>query len=457
MFEILKTSSSLLIYVVTNPRHVGEVYRNTTTLSFDTFIQDLMLSCGTSVQAADKSSKQPPPYPEDALMSGLNPQNKSIINLAIDFHHIQLLPGPDSQVEYLSAKFLHEISESLKWDILVSDKILAGEKNSDTMETSLIKWAGSVLIKAGTKAYWGDRLWKIAPDLLDSFYEFDRGIWKLLFHYPKVFSGDALAARDKIIDALTKYFQLPRKERDDIAWFTRSLETESRLVGLDERDMAASTLILYFVINGNTYKLCFWVLCHIITKPELLTSIKAEISQQSMGSEPNIEHLTQSCPILNSVLQEVLRLYTSSASMRFISEDTIIGGKLLRKGRKIMIPYRQLHEDSVVWGADSPDFEQSRWLKNASLRRNGCFRPFGGGATLCAGRSVAQQEVLFFVGLVLTRYNLEVVSMQGGKEGFPRVDALKPTLGMMSPVYGDDCVVKVSRRKEGEFDGSLHG
>jgi hypothetical protein len=413
-----------------------------------------MLSCGTSKQAAGKSSQQPPPYPEDAQMTGLNPEKKSIINLAIDFHHIQLLPGPDSQVERLTVKFLHEISEALQWDVLLRDRHLPD--GADCIETSLLKWAGGVLIKAGTKAYWGDRLWDVAPDLLDSFYRFDRSIWKLLFHYPNVFSRDALAARDKIINALTKYFQIPREERDDVAWFTRSLETESRLVGLDERDMAASTLLLYFVINGNTYKLCFWVLCHILTKPELLESIKAEISQGSVDSKPSIEHLTQKCPVLNSVLQEVLRLYTSSASMRFIVEDTVVAGKLLRKGRKIMIPYRQLHEDPVAWGADSLDFQPNRWLKNVSSKKNACFKPFGGGATLCAGRNVAQQEVLYFVGLVLTRYNIDVMEMKGGKEGFPRVDALKPTLGMMSPVFRDDCIVRISRRKEVESDAPSH-
>ncbi|XTI89043.1 hypothetical protein V2W45_1511193 [Cenococcum geophilum] len=80
-----------LIYIVTNPKHVREVYKNTVTLLFDTFIEDLMLSCGTSKQAAGKSSQQPPPYPEDAQMTSLNPEKKSIINLAMDFHHIQLL------------------------------------------------------------------------------------------------------------------------------------------------------------------------------------------------------------------------------------------------------------------------------------------------------------------------------------------------------------------------------
>lgn len=35
------------IYVVTNPKDVSAVYKNTTTLAFDVFIGDLMLQCGS--------------------------------------------------------------------------------------------------------------------------------------------------------------------------------------------------------------------------------------------------------------------------------------------------------------------------------------------------------------------------------------------------------------------------
>ena len=435
-----------VIYVVTNPKHVGEVYKNTKDLVFDTFIEDLMLSCGTSKEAAAKSSKQPPPYPSMREVSDLNPEIKSIINLAIEFHHIQLIPSTNSDyTAQISARFMAEIEESLKWDNLL--QAWGCPLDSEYIDTSLLHWAGDVLVKVGTKAYWGDRLWDTADDLLDSFYKFDRSIWKLLFHYPRLLSRDAIFPRDRIIEIMTKYFEIPQQERTDSAWFTKAMETEWRLIGLSERDMAASTLILFFVINGNTYKLCFWVLSHILTNSDLLDSVTTEVcSGNEESSSPSLVHLTKNCPILNSVLQEVLRLYTSSASMRFIAEDTVVGGKLLRKGRKVMIPYRQLHEDPSAWVDDSLQFRPERWLKNAALKRNPSFRPFGGGATLCAGRNIAQQEVLSFVGIVLSRYNIEVLDVEGENQNFPRVDELKPTLGMMSPFLGHDCRVRISPR-----------
>ena len=160
-----------------------------------------------------------------------------------------------------------------------------------------------------------------------------------------------------------------------------------------------------------------------------------------------MEHLTNNCPLLDSVLSEVLRLYTSSASMRYIDADTSIGSKVLRKGRRIMIPYRQLHENVDAYGADTMEFKPERFLVKKALKRSSCYKPFGGGATLCAGRFVAVQEVLSFIGVAMYRYDVELVK-QGGDEAqsFPRVDSKKPTFGMMSPIEGDDVHVKITRK-----------
>jgi cytochrome P450 len=156
-----------------------------------------------------------------------------------------------------------------------------------------------------------------------------------------------------------------------------------------------------------------------------------------------MQHLTQSCPLLDSTLREVLRLYTSSASMRLVLEDTVLNDKVLRKGNKVMIPYRALHENPDVWGSDAQSFNARRFLKNRALLRDSSYRPFGGGATLCAGRFVAVAEVLSFVGTALHRYDFAAVAGRG----FPKADTMKPTFGMMAPRDGDDLRVLITRRQ----------
>ena len=156
-----------------------------------------------------------------------------------------------------------------------------------------------------------------------------------------------------------------------------------------------------------------------------------------------MQHLTQSCPLLDSTLREVLRLYTSSASMRLCLEDTILDDKVLLKGNKVMIPYRALHENPDVWGPDASSFDAHRFLRNRALLRDSSYRPFGGGATLCAGRFVAVAEVLSFIGTALHRYDFALTAGQD----FPKADTMKPTFGMMAPKEGDDFAVRITRRQ----------
>ncbi|KAL9079317.1 MAG: hypothetical protein Q9157_001793 [Trypethelium eluteriae] len=435
-------------YIVTNQKDIIEVYKNNTSLSFDVVVHDLMLSCGTSPDTVKKMSSSPPPYLEGYSISGLNPANKSLLHLAIDFHHEQLLIGPNTHFEELTDVFLGYINDFLTWGHMDRDPELPVYKSADTMELSLLDWCGKLLIEAGTKTYWGRALWQMSPDMLDTFYSLDRGMWKILFQYPQAFSKEVIAARNSITGMLTDYYKLPFEQRSDAAWFTKSLETESRAAGLSEEEMAAAIMILFFVINGNTYKFCFWSLCHILADGDLYAAVRTEIfPDHNDSSEPTMKHLANNCPRLDSVLSEVLRLYTSSASMRYIDADTPIGNKILRKGRRIMIPYRQLHERTEVFGADSMVFKPERFLTKKSLKKSSCYRPFGGGKTLCAGRFVAMQEVMSFIGLAMYRYELEVVNQGMDKaQRFPRVDSKKPTFGMMSPMEGDDFRVKITRK-----------
>jgi hypothetical protein len=223
------------------------VYKNNTSLSFDVFISDLMLSCGATAETVDKMNQAPPTYPSGSSATGLNPRNKSLIRLAIDFHHLQLLQGPNSHADEITDTFLGHIDNFLQRDILLRDGRLPTSKTAESTQVSLLKLCGRVLIEAGTRTYWGVRLWELEPDMLSSFYELDRGIWKILFQYPKMFSKEVLAVRDNITETLATYYRLPKQTRQDAAWFTKSMETESREAGLDEDEMAAAIMIIYFV------------------------------------------------------------------------------------------------------------------------------------------------------------------------------------------------------------------
>lgn len=233
------------IYVVTNPKDVSAIYKTTTTLAFDVFISDLMLQCGAAAKTVQKMCQEPPSYPLEKTKTGLNPMNKSLLKLAIDFHHQQLLPGPDSHEQDITQSFVETIKVLLRWDRITQNVQLAPQGTG--FEVSLLQLCGNVLIEAGARTYWGSRLWELDSDSLKSFYALDKGMWKILFRYPKYFSQEVIKTRDHITDVLTRYYEIPQSQRQDVAWFTTAMETESRAAGLDEREMAACIMIIYFV------------------------------------------------------------------------------------------------------------------------------------------------------------------------------------------------------------------
>lgn len=140
---------------------------------------------------------------------------------------------------------------------------------------------------------------------------------------------------------------------------------------------------------------------------------------------------------------EVLRLATSSVSVRDVKAQARIGGKLLRAGNRVLLPYRQMLFDGNVFGEDAETFNPDRFLSDRKLNNSLSFRPFGGGATYCPGRFLAKAEVLTFVALVICRFDLELADNGGKEVNIPRMEIRRPCLGIMGPEKEGDVVLKV--------------
>lgn len=179
-------------------------------------------------------------------------------------------------------------------------------------------------------------------------------------------------------------------------------------------------------------------------EPSRIDIVRRETAPAFEGPDARIdvEYLHKSVPQLDAMWAETLRLSAFSASVRFITADTIIGGKTLRRGNRLIMPFRQLHMAEAVFGADASSFRHERFLENTRLAQSNHFRPFGGGCTACPGRHIAKRAVFLFVAMVLRRFDIE--PMPGQK---PIVaDLTKPVPGLMSPKAGQDMLVRLTPR-----------
>lgn len=177
------------------------------------------------------------------------------------------------------------------------------------------------------------------------------------------------------------------------------------------------------------------------------------MSPGSIPQAKELESRLEGCNTLVAIYYEMLRFNTASATVRSVAAPTHLDDVTLGPNSNVLIPYRQLHFDESVFGANAAEFDPGRFLRNPQLSKSPSFRPFGGGTTYCAGRHVAKREVLGFVAMTINRYKVELAgSLEAGKtaaknnQSFPRCDEKKPCLGVFSPVKGDDLEVTISER-----------
>jgi|SRR3569833_1484274 len=203
------------------------------------------------------------------------------------------------------------------------------------------------------------------------------------------------------------------------------------------------TFPVRYSVNSNFRKAAFWLLAYMLQTPSLLDVVREE-TKAAFRDDDTIDyaHIYNRCPRLEAMWNEMLRLTAYAASVRFITEDTVIGGKLLRKGNRIVISYRQLHFDESVFGAGVEQFKPDRFLKRPELTRSYSFRPWGGGNTMCPGRHVAKRVVLVWLAVLLRRFDVET----DGPQPFPGAEEGKPVIGLMSVKSGEDLRVRLKPR-----------
>ncbi|KAI1633645.1 putative cytochrome p450 [Biscogniauxia mediterranea] len=433
------------LYIVTEPYNTTEVYKSDDTLSFETFVQDLFRSNGYSDQGLQKTyaklPKDKPGFP--------NPQGVSFGSFVQQMHMCQLYPGKNLQV--LEDNFRKWFDRSLRLPELKRTYSRFATIGTDgSVEMPLGRWCSDISIRAGEAAYFGDVLSQINPTLASDFLAFDDLGWQVLYQYPGFLSREMSAARTKVQHTFREYLKVPQSQRSagGAIWLINAMEDEARALGVSTDDIAVLLFNIYWVISTNTRKVVFWLLANLLHTPSLLDAVRAETAPAFEGDElVDLSYLWADCPQMDNIWHETLRLCSNAASVRRVDRDTVIGGKLMREGNRIMIPYRQLHFDPNVYGADSHRFRPGRFGegdKGAMLTRGPSWRPFGGGKTLCTGRYAAKRATIIFVTTLLRRFDIEMV----GNPPFPEIDLGRPVLGISSFKESHDFTVRFSLRNK---------
>ncbi|KAF2118164.1 cytochrome P450 [Lophiotrema nucula] len=424
MFTIVTMGTPM--YIVTSAPDVLSAFKMPKDLDFDPVIAQIMGCYGMSREGVEAQSK-------------VGEGGKTFVDRSVEMFKVQLHPG--EKLDVLQDVLLKRIDEQLTYE-----KIEGGMVREDRGEGKVVdmyEWAGTVIIEAQTRAFFDEVIFELCPEIVGQEMIFEEEAWKLSMELPRWAAGKFHSSMDYVRDGLLRYLQLPKEKRKGESWVVTSMLESMEKEGYDANTRAISLFAFYRVVNGNAYKLVFWLITYILfDTSSLLKDLQSEISP---AFEPdgsiNLDTLFNSCPLLASTCEEALRLTDWSVGMRKVTKDTVLAGKRLRAGRNLFMAYRTMHFDQQAFGTDADSFKPRRFMDNPSLIKSSWYKPFGGATHYCPGRFIARKEIVMFVAILLKRFDLGLP--EGSK--FPKVDDTLPSGGVQSPLPGQSLHVRVKK------------
>ncbi|XP_042331350.1 5-beta-cholestane-3-alpha,7-alpha-diol 12-alpha-hydroxylase-like [Sceloporus undulatus] len=238
------------------------------------------------------------------------------------------------------------------------------------------------------------------------------------------------------------------------SWVTEQ-DRQMAEIGMTEKMRAQFLFLLLWASQANTGPATFWILVHLLKYPEAMKAVRKELDNalreigQEIESDSPMIHATlnmMKTPLLDSAIQETLRLKASPFLFRSVMQDTNIkmaDGReyVLRKGDHLLLfPYISLHMDPEIH-PDPQRFKYDRFLNLGGTKqefyKNGkklkhYSMPFGAGPSMCPGRFFAVSEMKMFVILMLTYFDMELVNSE---EEIPPVDGSRYGFGTTHPSH----------------------
>ncbi|KAF2874575.1 cytochrome P450 [Massariosphaeria phaeospora] len=425
------------LYIVTSPEDNTLLNRNTTTVSFETMVVGMYRDIGISSHGVEVF------FNKASVPLGKDTAAKRPLDAILEFHKRQLTPGRNEFDVLMSSKVLPCIENTMDFTRAKGGEPFVLDTTPEATTVSLLRMCEEIFIVGVPDAFLGMDWFKSNPEMWKAWLDWERVNWKVIFDLPAALTRDMVAAREQIVDSYVQYLRVPSAERSEASYFIKSLDTVMQRVDASETDTARVLLLQTWAITGNLYKVAFWAVSFMAHDQSLLESIRTEILPVVRGEKIDESYLYEKCPELKSLIVEVMRVTIASGLVRDVIAPTVVGGKTLMPGSRVLVPYRQLHLDRDAWGENAHTMDPRRFVRDAKLENSKSYLPFGSGHTLCPGRFFAKRAASYFIALLVSKYDLRLKD-EGAR--FPRMDLATPAPGVPLPRNGDDVILVLKER-----------
>jgi hypothetical protein len=189
-----------VFYIVSDPKDTGAVLRNTKTLQFDGFVDDMLHQLGMSDDGvktlwATQDNEEATYHNDPVLMTNSH-----------DFYRDHLAPGPDMNA--VGSRYLNYLDQHVDEAVLGSGETWSEGKVKDI---SLYTWARDFMSTAITDALFGPLLIETTPNFIETLWVFDSTFWKVIYQLPKLFAKEAHDAKKGMAESFMKFFAVYHK------------------------------------------------------------------------------------------------------------------------------------------------------------------------------------------------------------------------------------------------------
>ncbi|KAM4842050.1 prostacyclin synthase [Thomomys bottae] len=223
-------------------------------------------------------------------------------------------------------------------------------------------------------------------------------------------------------------------------------------MGASEEMKARALVLQLWATQGNMGPAAFWLLLYLLKNPEALAAVRTELervlsrAEQPAGQTAALpQKVLDSMPVLDSAMSESLRLTAAP----FITREVLVDMALpladgrefsLRRGdRLLLFPFLSPQKDPEIY-TDPEVFKYNRFLNPDGSEKKDFYKdgkrlknynmPWGAGHNQCLGKSYAIYSIKQFVVLLLTHFDLELVSED---TEIPEFDLGRFGFGLLQP------------------------
>ena len=177
---------------------------------------------------------------------------------------------------------------------------------------------------ATTVALCGDHILDLSPDFAENFWLFDAWLPTLVKMLPRWLIPKGFTVRDNILRSIMKWYEFSDKHfdqadeiPDDVLWepvyghkLMRERAKMYKLANVSVEGRAANDLGMIWGANANVVPSASWCLIHILADETLAWRVRQEIAPAFANDDVESVDMAKlnSCPLLQSIIAEVLRL-----------------------------------------------------------------------------------------------------------------------------------------------------